>query len=227
MGRRSMILTKREFQDRFERNALHMAFIGASNAGKTFRTRQLVKDKGLVSISVDDEIGKELGIQGVTNLSRWMGQPHETRFVNNQATYLQLEESLTRQAGPPEFGNFILDTTGSAIYLSPSLKTWLSQTFLVVYARVSKAQESAWLHIFLESPKPLVWGDLDRPRSGESRQDTLSRCGSELLAWRHQRYRELSDISFCDFNSPSVSGPEFWDILLDELARTSHEDSSY
>lgn len=212
-----MHLTRTQFVERYRARTLRLAFIGPSNAGKTFRTLQLKREKGFEAATVDQYIGKALGIADEAGLARWMGPPDAPEYAARQAQYLDMEERLTRQANPQKAANFVLDTTGSVIYLSAALKDWLRRSFLVVYGRVSRAQEEAWVRSISACPKPMVWGPHYRPQPGEPKQKTLRRCAGDLLAWRHDRYRRLADLTLSDFNAPEVSATAFWASLLDAL----------
>jgi hypothetical protein len=131
-------------------------------------------------------------------LGRWMGMPWSSGYGAACAEYLRLEEDITAKAidealaqaaaGQPA----VIDTTGSVIYLSPGILARLRETCHVVYLALPDDALDAMLLRFLKEPKPLVWGDAWRPKSGETPEDALPRCYATLLATRGARYERLA-----------------------------------
>jgi len=106
--------------------ALRLALIGMSGAGKTFWARRIA-ETGVMAISCDDRIEEKLaprlvagGYTGINGVAAWMGWPDSATYAEREAQYLaeeisSLDEILTELEGNPQ-RSLILDTTGSVIY---------------------------------------------------------------------------------------------------------------
>ncbi len=170
-----MRLTQEEFDQKLQEKGLRIAFIGMSNIGKSLRTRELGTEKDFATYCVDQFIGDQLGLESEEAMARWLGHPHEEQFPENQQIYLNAEEDLTKSAPIPEDQNFVLDTTGSAIYLSDDAHNFLRENFLIVHLEAPKSLLQDMLDNFVANPRPLVWSESYQLQSDEHKDEGRKR----------------------------------------------------
>ena len=212
-----MILTQDEFLQKFSAGNLKIAFVGMSNIGKSFRSKQLGKIKNFRVFSVDDAIEKKLGLSSMKEMAQWMGYPYEKKYKAAEKKYLAIEDDITRTVFPA--GNFILDTTGSVIYTSPHTMDFLKKNYLIVELRCPTYLIDRMIESFFKTPKPVVWEKIYRKKPGETEKQALKRCYPLLLEDRNKRYAALADIHIDGKLSREygISPQKFWDILLSTL----------
>lgn len=188
--------------------ALALCFVGMSNCGKSHWAAQLERRLGFGMLSVDAEIERAIapelaaaGCTGIDGMAEWMGFPSDARFAGNEATYLAHEEVVTAAAvaGAAEVNgdrsNFVLDTTGSVVYLSQATLDELRARFLVVHLEASDDMLEAMTDNYFSTPKPVVWGDCYSRNGDEEPEDALRRCYPQLLRTRKERYHALAHVS--------------------------------
>jgi len=184
---------------------MSFSFIGMAGTGKSLWSNRLEKEKGYQKYSCDELIEKELGpeltllgYKGVNGLSHWMGQPYDECYTANSRRYLELEAKVLRNSLKEiENGknkNIVVDTTGSVIYLPPELLQKLKQLTKVVYLETPEFVVRKMINLYLADPKPVIWGNLYKPLSGEDKMETLKRCYPELLKYRINLYNKLADV---------------------------------
>lgn len=191
--------------------------------GKSYRSAQLA-ELGFKTACCDDliaaEIAELLPSRDVGGLAAWMGQPYAPGFAEREAEYLSLEERVTSQVLVTVDGNMLIDTTGSVIYLPPSMLGQLTARTFVVYLESSPEARQAMFEIFLQDPKPVVWKDSFRQKEGETERDALIRCYPELLTYRADQYRVLADVilPYSVARDPHSSGEQFLAAIVERLA---------
>ncbi len=210
-----MLCSRFDFDQKFRDGELNIAFIGMSNIGKSHRSRQLAEVFEFDVHNIDVVMAENLGVTDEKELAEWMGYPFDDKFEETQSTYLDWEHKLTQSPPIPEDNNFILDTTGSVIYLNPTVHQYLKDNFLIVQLDAPESMLKEMEEEFFVSPKPIVWKDLFSKHPGESDLSALRRCYPGLLQDRIHRYRTLADIVIPGEVSRSKEiGPErFWEIL--------------
>jgi shikimate kinase len=187
---------------------LSLCFIGMSNCGKSHWSTQLERELGFRMVSVDEEIEDAIAPElaaaecsGIDGMAQWMGFPSDERFKANEATYLGHEENLTAAAVATAAGaggdpaNFVLDSTGSVIYLSQATLEKMQSRFLVVHLEASDDMLEKMADNYFLTPKPVVWGDCYRQKDGEEPEDALRRSYPELLRTRRARYHALAHVT--------------------------------
>jgi len=217
-----MQLSLAEFDQKFSEQKLRIAFVGMSNIGKSFRARELEEYRDFERYTIDDHIGKSLGIKSDEELAHWLGMPYDTQFRKNQFRYLDLEGKLTKLAKIPLDRNFVLDTTGSVIYLANEILNFLRKNYLIINFRTPKNLRKKMFEKFIENPKPLIWGNIFKQNQNESKFNALKKCYHELLEWRDRKYFELADVTmniFQEDDSETLSADEFWRELRKNLAK--------
>ncbi len=200
-------ITQREFDERREAGELALTLVGMSNVGKSFWSTSLTHTEGFSVIGCDDLIEAELGTVlqeaglngGITDVAKWMGQPHDLRFAANQQTYLDLEtmtirRTIDRLKQPPLGGNIVVDTTGSVVHTSGELCEDLASHSTVVYLEATAEMQQAMFELYIAEPKPVVWGDVYCGQTDKSPQDALARCYPELLSRRSGLYRQMAHV---------------------------------
>lgn len=189
-----MLLTRQEFAKRRENNTLHIAFIGMSNTGKSFRSDQLHNFKNFEYVHVDDEIEKELGLQSMAEMADWMGYPFDERYEKRAIEYLHLETKHTVQTNINPNKKFVLDTTGSVIYLNSETHKYLQKNFLCISFDIQAERVEKMTTLFFKEPKSVYWGNSFSQNKNEDNIDAIKRCYPQLLEDRKNKYRELADV---------------------------------
>ena len=213
-----MHLTQNQFDQKFKDNQLRLAFIGMSNVGKSFRAKELVKEKNFACKSIDDDICKNIGIEESSEkLAEWLGFPYDVNFSQKQEEYLQSENSLTKKVEIAQNNNFVLDTTGSVIYSTQETQQFLKDNFLIINFEVPDNLLDLMLETYFAKPKPIIWGDVFNQKEGELNTDALKRCYPELLALRTKKYQALADISINFFKEDTILHENFWNLLRNSI----------
>lgn len=219
-----------EFDELLTAKRLPLCLVGMSNCGKSHWSEQLQNVHDFGCVCIDDEIEdaikpelEELGYSGIADMAKWMGYPSDERFAANEKRYLELEERITSQVVPPLSSNFVLDTTGSVVYLSAATRKHLRSNFLVVHLAATNDMLEQMRVSYFESPKPVVWGDSYSQSPDESPMEALRRCYDGLLSERLKRYYSLAHVSVpaATVTSPDVDVNQFLDFLRDQLDRQS------
>ncbi len=184
------------FDAHLANKTLRLAFVGMSNAGKSYRSRVLKDEAGFLWYEVDRAIEQELGFASIETISKWLGYPSDKEYAERERQYLALEDRFTQQASNLKEGkNLVFDTTGSIVHIDPKSIQTVRDNCLVVHLDVGESTLSTMIEDFFNEPKPVVWGEFYRQRGGESAESTIRRCFSELLAWRLEKYRDLAHVN--------------------------------
>ena len=125
---------------------MKVTLIGMSNAGKSYWSEKLEKEKGYKRICCDDLIEERLkpilkkgGYSGIKDVSKWMGQPYDEQYKKNSSQYLDCEISVMKDAVKlletiqNDNKNIVIDTTGSVIYVNRKVLSKLAQISKVIY----------------------------------------------------------------------------------------------
>ncbi len=178
-----------------------ISLIGMSNCGKSHWSKKLEQAFGFRRLSCDDMIAAQLSevlpavdITDMDAFAAWMGMPHEFGYQEREAAYLAGEEGALSRAIEQAQGDTVIDTTGSAIYLSERVLRRLKQVSTIVYLAPDGNQIDQMTNHFFSCPKPLVWGDRFEQQAGETPEGALSRCYPDLLSHRISAYKILADI---------------------------------
>jgi len=187
-----------------------------SNIGKSLRARQLELNKNFDRVAVDEQILQFLNFKNFDEISRWLGFPFDENFFARQKKYLAAEKIFTEKKYFSK-KNFVLDTTGSAIYLPKSTIDFLQKKFLVIHLALPEKFFAEILQNFFERPKPLIWGEIFE-FSNLPKKKLLAQNYEKLLHFREKKYREIADFSIEIFREKKISFAEFWEILLQNLS---------
>ncbi|MBI4196270.1 MAG: hypothetical protein HY539_00450 [Deltaproteobacteria bacterium] len=214
-----MKLTRLEFEQRIENGALPLLLIGMSNVGKSFRARQLRDEKGFGMVSIDEEIEKKLGLAGLEALASWMGFPHQGGYAPKEKVYLQTEQAMMQNLELPQGKNFVVDSTGSLIYLGNKILETLKGNYLIVHLEVVESMIPLMTDKFFTRPKPVVWGGMFERRPKEAVEVAYRRCYPEWLQFRLGKYKQLADVSVSGELSidPKVTIDRFLEEILEKL----------
>lgn len=195
-----------------------ITFIGMSGSGKSHWSKKLV-DIGYVHICADDiieqKLGDELtqhGYKGINDVSKWMGQPYDSRFERNSKRYIDLEgesmqEILVDIATRLLSENVVIDTTGSVIYLSPEILRELVKRSAIVYFHTPESALPQMTKLYLEDPKPVIWGDIFNQNDDETNLQAIARCYPLLLLDRTEKYEKLAHVTleYDELRSPKMT----------------------
>ena len=181
----------------------NLTFIGLSGIGKSYWTKRLAKSLQLDRICIDDEIGKRLkstlnkSDPNIRDLASWLGFPFEDRYKVNSKIYLEIEEETTKQALnliKSTQNKFILDTTGSFIYLSDQLCSEVKKHTKIIYLELPEADFTPMFEQFIEHPKPVIWGDKFKFSEDADKLELLKKQYPDLIKWRAKKYSKLADL---------------------------------
>lgn len=191
------VMNKTAFDTALHNNALHIAFVGMSNAGKSYRSKTLTQEKGFVWFDIDTQIAQALGLTTVDDVAVWLGNQDAPDFEQKQKQYLALEEQYVLQACSQvgNGGNAVCDTTGSVVHLANDVQQKLKDTFLVVHLDVGEAGIAKMMEKFFAHPKPVMWDGFFTKHEQESLQDALRRSYPLLLQERLRRYNALAHVT--------------------------------
>jgi len=222
------MMTPQEFTERLKNNQLVLTIIGMSNIGKSHWAENLA-GIGFKHIHCDGRIESKLKERsfiiknsGPAGLAEWMGYPHEDRFPKTQAEYLNTEKEVMMEIvdglDKKIEGNTAIDTSGSFIYTGPDAHKGIREKSLVVYIKAPEGKIQEMFEKFIESPKPVIWGDKYDRKEGESEMEALARCYPALLEYRFKLYEECADISI-PFDSiyKKVDANGFLELIKNQL----------
>lgn len=177
-----------------------------SGVGKTTWAQKL-EQAGFTRYSCDDAIEEKLaeelvkyGYTGINDLAKWLGQPYENRYKANAQRYLDLEkesveEALQKVASLPQDALFVLDTTGSVIYMTDELLDELAEKTKIVYLETPETVQQQMCENYFKDPKPVIWNGVYHRHDGEDETASLKRCYPELLQKRTQIYQRHAQIT--------------------------------
>ena len=199
-----MKLSKSKFEQLFEENRLVISLIGMSNTGKTHWSKKL-HDLGFKHINCDDLIEKKLSpilkkfkYSGIEDVSHWMGQPYDDRYVANQQKYLSIEKEIMKdifiQIKNKKPRNTVIDTTGSVVHTGKNMRVKLMRYSLIVYIRANQNMKEKMFNQYIKKPKPVVFGNIFNPKQNETARQTLKRCYRKLLNLRSVLYSQYADV---------------------------------
>lgn len=183
-----------------------ISLIGMSNSGKTYWAKKL-ETIGFLRLSCDDYIEKKLdkelktmGYSGIHDVSKWMGQPYEEKYLQTSKKYLDFEiESLCeiiRKLKSGSIGqNIVVDTTGSVIYTGDKIMEELARLSKILYLDTPPEIKKKMYEIYFRNPKPVIWGDSFKRTNGESDLEVLKICYPNLLEFRSNKYKKYANIT--------------------------------
>lgn len=181
----------------------NITLIGMSNVGKSYWRKEL-EQLGYVPFWCDNEIEmrleahvKENSVHGIEDMSRWMGQPFEAHYHQNEARYLSEETAVMKDAVRSlrlAQHTYVVDTTGSAIYTDKQVLRNLKELSTIVLLDAPDSVQAELHQKYLTNPKPVIWGNAFQPLAGEEPGEAMDRCYPLLLKSRSKKYRELADI---------------------------------
>src|SRR3989344_2003971 len=189
-------LQPEEFDAHVAQGTFRLSFVGMSNAGKSYRSKVLAREKDFLWYQVDEEIQKALGFAAMEEISVWLGYPASEGYKEREAKYLALENRFTREASMKTGGkNFVFDTTGSVVQLERETLGVLKENCLVVHLDIDEDSLQEMVNKFFVEPKPVAWGDSFSMQEGEREEAVLRRCYPALLQERLTKYRMLAHLN--------------------------------
>jgi shikimate kinase len=213
-------LRQDEFDAHVNNGTLRLAFVGMSNAGKSYRSKVLKNEENFFWYDVDGEIQKELGFTEMGEISSWLGYPNTHTYPEREGLYLAAENKSTKINTIETGGkNLVFDTTGSVIYLHAGTLEWLTNDCLIVNLDVGDGAIDTMLQKFIKEPKPVIWNSFFTVQDGEPETGTILRCYPKLLADRLARYRSLAHITIPTKELFNKNGKETLSIIKSYLPK--------
>jgi shikimate kinase len=214
-------LRPEEFDAHIASGTLRLAYVGMSNAGKSYRAKVLRNEMDFIWYNVDDEIRKALGLESVDDLSSWLGYPSSANYKEREARYLELENMYTKSAAMRFLGkNLVFDTTGSVIHLPQMTLNILRENCLIVHLDVGEDSLSKLIEGFFSNPKPVAWSGYFTMQPDETEEHALRRSYPVLLLERLKKYRELAHINVNSESLRNTPGAETLSIIRSKLHST-------
>lgn len=199
----------------------NISLIGMSNVGKSY-WREQASAAGFTFFCCDDRIEKNLepylrerGFRGIEGVAKWMGQPYEPQYPENQAVYLA-QETLVMEEAIRELRKggerLVIDTTGSVIYTGKAVLTALRKLSTIVLIDAPASLQTELYRQYLANPKPVIWREIYKPLDRETPEDALARCYPLLLRSRSEMYRRQAHV-ILDYDELRAPGFTITDFL--------------
>jgi len=179
-----------------------IALIGMSGLGKSYWSKVL-EAKGYKRFCCDNLIADQL-LASCSNpegkigcLGQWMGMPTDPDYKSKENTYLQtevlvLEEIIAFLKQSPMSEKVVIDTTGSAPYAGEAIMKRLKKYALVLHLAISDDAIDAMLKKYIQSPRPILWGNIFHQKPHETATEAMERSYNKLLRYREALYRKYS-----------------------------------
>ena len=185
---------------------MKISIVGMSGSGKTYWSKKL-ESEGFKRFCCDDLIEeklekelKHLGYSGIADVSKWMGQPFDRKYPTTSKKYLQFEEEVIEEIllgfeKSSDNKNIVIDTTGSVIYIGESALKKLTRFTKVIYFKTPDSIKKKMYRLYIQDPKPVVWGDAFNKKINETDFEALERCYPKLLAVRARKYGKIANVT--------------------------------
>ena len=185
---------------------MRLALIGMSGTGKSLWSKRLA-GAGFHRYGCDDAIEARLGDVlrdaggNRREMGQWLGFPADPGYAGRQARYLSLEievmteilDELERDLATPR--NVVVDTTGSVIYTGEAVLGRLARLTRIVHLDTPPAVRRRMLADYIDSPRPVLWGDAYRQAPGETARAALIRCYPPFLESRERHYARWAEVT--------------------------------
>jgi len=190
-----MKLSAKNFLKGHTDKTLNIAFVGMSNIGKSLTARRVAKAYGYKLVEIDKLIWKKLGHDSMDEFADWQGHPYEEGYAEREALSIEMETHATRTAVEKAKGATILDTTGSVIYVDPTVRRQIKENFYVVHIKAETSDLERLKWDYFDNPKPLIWGRQYRPREDLTDRENIFECYPKLLMSRAKEYVAMADVT--------------------------------
>ena len=186
-----------------------ITLIGLSGCGKSYLAKRLQKEQGFERFCCDDLIEahlagelESLGLSSIRGVAKWLGQPYEPQFDENQAKYLHYEEQVMKRIlhhiaheVDHRQQNVVIDTSGSVIYLADSLLQGIKDHSRLIYLAIPESEYEFMFQQYMAKPKPVIWNDTFAKHEDETNNAALARCYPNLIRERSARYARWADVT--------------------------------
>jgi len=203
---------------------MRISLIGMTGTGKSYWSKRLAK-AGFKRFSCDDLIAQRLAAEinnyndSIKSLGEWMGRPHEDRYPERAARYLELEKEMMQEiiaflksAPSHSEEDIVIDTTGSVIYTGPEILQGLKEQTILTHLATPPEIQKQVMAYYLAKPGPVLWLDKFNMLPGESYPEAVTRCYPLLLQSREKTYQEYAAISV-DYYQRRKEGFEVNDLI--------------
>lgn len=203
-----------------------LGLIGMSGIGKTMWAKRLT-ESGFVCFHCDDLIAERLRAAGIAetitvdDVGRWMGFPWSDQYGQRETQYMRYESEvlheIVRKLAREHTSNerFVVDMTGSAIYVEPGIRAAIQQAATIVYLAASPAHQTELLRSYQAKPRPVIWNGYYTPLPHETPEASLARCYGNLLEARSTLYAAFANIRLeaAVHQTPEMTVARFLEII--------------
>ncbi|RPI73787.1 MAG: hypothetical protein EHM45_20260 [Desulfobacteraceae bacterium] len=213
---------------------MRISLIGMTGTGKSYWSKRLAQ-AGFKRFSCDDLIAQRLAAEinnyndSIKSLGEWMGRPHEARYSERAARYLELENEMMleiiaflKSDESHAEKNIVIDTTGSVIYTGPEILQGLKEQSVLTHLATPPEIQKQVMAYYLAKPGPVLWLDKFNMLPNESYQEAVTRCYPLLLQSREKTYREYAEISidYYERRQPGFEINDFIQLLDREIVKS-------
>lgn len=188
-----MKLSSKNFLAKHNDKTLKLAFVGMSNIGKSHTAKRMARHFGYKLVEIDKKIWERLGHDNMEEFADWQGHPYEEGYAEREALSIEMEGLATDKAVEKAKGATILDTTGSVIYISPTIRRKIKEQFYVVHIKAEPTDLERLKWDYFDNPKPLIWGRQYRPKPNLTDRENIFECYPRLLMSRAKEYASMAD----------------------------------
>lgn len=188
-----MKLSSKQFLKHHNDKTLKLAFVGMSNIGKSYTARRMAEKFDYKLVELDKLIWERLGHDTMEEFADWQGHPYEEGYAEREALSIEMESHATEHGIETAKGATILDTTGSVIYVPPTIRRKIKEQFYVVHIKAETSDLERLKWDYFDNPKPLIWGNQYRPKPNLTDRENVFECYPKLLMSRSKEYAAMAD----------------------------------
>ena len=184
---------------------MFITLIGMSGIGKSYWSKKL-EQHDFIRFGCDDLIteylAKKLGFANAMefDMHAWVGYPDETTHAERAKEYLQAEETvlmniINNLEAANHQQNFVIDSTGSIIYMKSNVISRLKELTHFVYLDIAPDDLDKMFTYYMQNPVAIMWNGYFQAKPDEPRLKTFERCYPLLIQSREQKYQEIAQIT--------------------------------
>jgi shikimate kinase len=182
---------------------MKITLIGMASVGKSYWSQKF-EDVGFLHFDLDDLIRQRLmkhlnlPLNTTALMNEWLNFPDSPGFAEREQLFVDLEaevfhETLLLLEQADEHTTVIVDTGGSLVYSPKAYWKRLKELTTIIYLKTDKLLSKSLLNNYLQEGRSMIWRDVYRPLSEETRHETYTRCYNDLVHFRESCYVQYAD----------------------------------